>query len=56
MDTKDQSSISKVSYLFNNIGSNLSQCIEAYKFQTSLDAKYCKFLENQLMKHKEAIN
>lgn len=55
IDVQDRSNISKMSYLFSNLEFSFNRCIEAYKFQASIDAKYCKFLENQLTKYKEAI-
>jgi hypothetical protein len=45
-----------MSYLFSNLEFSFNRCIEAYKFQASIDAKYCKFLENQLAKHRDAIS
>lgn len=55
IDVQDRSNVSKMSYLFSNLEFSFNRCIEAYKFQASIDAKYCKFLENQLVKYKEAI-
>jgi len=56
IDVQDRTNVSKMSYLFSNLEFSFNRCIEAYKFQASIDAKYCKFLENQLAKYKDAIN
>lgn len=56
IDVQDRANVSKMSYLFSNLEFSFNRCIEAYKFQASIDAKYCKFLENQLAKYKDAIN
>ena len=45
-----------MSYLFSNLEFSFNRCIEAYKFQAGIDTKYCKFLENQLSRYKDAIS
>ena len=48
--------MTKMSHLFSNLETSLARCLEIYKFQASIDAKYCKFMENQLNKYKNAVN
>jgi len=44
-----------MSYLFGNIETSIMKCLEIYKFQVNIDLRYCKFLENQIERYKDAI-
>ena len=44
ISVEDRNDLKKVEHLFGNPKKNLSRSIEAFDFQTGIDAKYIKFL------------
>ena len=55
IDTKDEKSVNKMSYLFENAELSLGKMQEVLKFQNEASNKYIEFLENDLENYKKAV-